>query len=224
MKNIFFTLAFSFIAVLTGFAQMTEGHITYSIEASTDDPEMQMAIAMLQGSTMDLYFKEKATRSEMKMGTMMTITTITNEADGNVLMLMGGMMGNNAVRSTMEELEVQKEEAEQPKYEVTLSDETKEIVGYTCKKATLVSEDGAESIFWYTDDIEVSKKGQNYLSEEVPGFPMQFEINNGGLVMTMTVTELDKKLDKKKGSSLFSMDIPEGYTEMSMEDLQMMGM
>ena len=142
MKNIFFTLAFSFIAVLTGSAQMTEGHITYSIEASTDNPEMQMAIAMLQGSTMDLYFKEKSTRSEMKMGTMMTITTITNEADGNVLMLMGGMMGNNAVRSTMEELEVQKEEAEKPNYEVTLSDETKEIVGYTCKKATLVSEDG----------------------------------------------------------------------------------
>jgi GLPGLI family protein len=224
MKKFFLTLSLSVFALLTGMAQMTEGHIMYKIDASTDDPEMQMAISMLQGSTMDLYFKEKMTRSEMKMGTFMTVTTITDETEGSVLMLMSGMIGNNAIRSTMDELEAQKEKIEEPKYEVTLSDETKDIVGYTCKKATLISEDGTESIFWYTEDISVSKKGQNYLNEEVPGFPMQFEINNGGLKMTMTVDQLDKKLDKKKAASLFAMDIPEGYTEMSMEDLQMMGM
>jgi hypothetical protein len=30
-------------------------------------------------------------------------------------------------------------------------------------------------------------------------------------------------MDKKKSSSLFNMEIPQGYTEMSMDDLQKMG-
>jgi ribosome-binding factor A len=52
---------------------------------------------------------------------------------------------------------------------------------------------------------------------------MQSEINNNGLKMIMTVTKVDKKLDKK-ASELFDMTIPSGYKEMTMEQLKSMGM
>jgi GLPGLI family protein len=204
------------------YAQMTEGHIAYKIDASTDNPEMQMAIGMMQGSTMDIFFKDKATRSEMKMGAMMSIITITNETSKDVLMLMSGMMGNTAVKSNLTEYEERRDE--QAKFEVTLIDETKEISGYSCKKALLSNEEGLESVYWYTDQIMASKKGQSYLSEEIPGFPMQFELNNQGMKMTMTVTTVESKLDKKKASSLFEMAIPSGYTEMTLDQLKNMGM
>lgn len=222
MKKLFLLSVFSIVSTLGIYAQMTEGHISYKIDATTDNPDMQMAVGMMQGSTMDIYFKDKVTRSEMKMGSMMTVTTITNETSKDVLMLMGGMMGNMAVKSTLDEYEERREE--QPKFEVTFTDETKEISGYNCKKALMTTEDGLESVFWYTEEIMASKKGQSYLSEEIPGFPMQFEINNQGMKMTMTVTSVEDKLDKKKSSSLFDMTIPSGYKEMTMEELGTMGM
>jgi GLPGLI family protein len=119
--------------------------------------------------------------------------------------------------------ELDSAQAEKPKTEVTLENETKVIEGYTCKKAIVTDEEGTESVFWYTEEISVAKKGQNYLNESIPGFPMQSEINNNGLKMIMTVTKVDKKLDKK-ATELFDMTIPSGYKEMTMEQLKSMGM
>jgi len=221
MRKILLSLGFSFVCTLLSFAQLTEGHISYKIDMTSDDPDMQMAIGMMQGSTLEVYFKDKTTRAEMKMGAIMNITTISNETSGDVLMLMSGMIGQNAIKTTTSELE--KENTEKPKYDVQLVDETKTIEGYSCKKAILTDEEGNESVFWYTEEIDISKKGQSYLNEDVPGFPMQYDLNNNGMKMTMTVSQLEKKLDKKS-VSLFEMAIPEGYKEMTMEDLKSMGM
>lgn len=221
MKKIFLTLTFAVLTAISLMAQLTEGHITYKIDITSDNPDMQMAVSMMQGSTMEVYFADKNTRSEMKMGTVMTVTTITSESTGDMLMLMSGMVGQNAIKSKLDEVESKKEEA--PKMEVTLVEETKTISGYTCKKAIVTTEDGTETVYWYTSEIEVSKRGQNYLSADIPGFPMQFELNNNGMIMTMTVEKLDKKLGKKS-SELFDMKIPAGYKEMTMEELMQMGM
>jgi GLPGLI family protein len=221
MKKILLILLVSTSTILPLFGQMTEGHIAYKMEATSDNPDMQMAVSMMQGSTLDVYFKEKQTRAEMKMGAMMNMTTISNENNGEMLMLMSGMVGQNAIKSNLKELD--SAQAEKPKTEVTLENETKVIEGYTCKKAIVTDEEGTESVFWYTEEISVAKKGQNYLNESVPGFPMQSEINNNGLKMIMTVTKVDKKLDKK-ASELFDMTIPSGYKEMTMEQLKSMGM
>lgn len=221
MKN-FFLSTLLVLSSLATMAQTTEGHVAYKIDVTTDNPDMQMVVGMMQGSTMDVYFKDKITRSEMKMGSMMTMITITNETTEELLMLMSGMVGQNAIKTTLTELDDQKTTEENP-FTVTLVDETKVIEGYTCKKAILTSEEGLESVFWYTEDIDISKKGQSYLNDQVPGFPMQFELNNGPMKMSMTVTKIEKSIDKKKAATLFDMTIPEGYKEMTMEDLKSMG-
>jgi GLPGLI family protein len=182
---------------------------------------MQMAIGMIQGSTLDVHFKDKMTRSEMKMGAMMNIVTIYNETSGEVLMLMSGMVGQNAIKITTAELAAN--EAEKPQITMELINETKTIQEYTCKKAILTDEDGVETVFWYTDEVVVSKKGQSYLNADIPGFPMQYEMNNNGMKMTMNVTKLEKKLDKKS-ASLFEMTIPSGYKIMTMEEIKALGM
>jgi GLPGLI family protein len=221
MKKIILSLVLTVSTVYSSFGQLTEGHISYQIDISTDNPDMQMAIGMMQGSSLDVYFKEKNTRAEMKMGAMMNVTTISNEVSGEILMLMSGMIGQNAIKSSLKELEAQN--PDKPKLDVALLDETKEIQGYKCKKAILTDEDGGESTFWYTEEIAISKKGQSYLNEDVPGFPMQYDLNNNDIKMTMTVIALDKKLDKKMGK-MFDMEIPEGYKEMTMEELKSIGM
>ena len=193
MKKILLSLALIVGSITVNYAQIKEGHVTYKIDISTENPDMEMVVGMMQGSTLDIYFKEKMTRAEMKMGSMMNMTTISDEKSGKLLMLMSGMIGKKAISTTTEELSSE-DEKEKPKYEVELVDETKDIAGYKCKKAILTDEEG-----------------------------MQYEINNSGLVMGMTVTNITKELSKSD-LKLFDMAIPEGYAEMTMEELQQMGM
>jgi len=222
MKKILFSMAMVVFSTLSLTAQITEGSVNYNVEVSSTNPELEMQLAMLQGSTFSLFFQGDLTRSEMNMGSMMKIVTITNTKEENSLMLMSGMMGNTAVRMSAEDLKKGEENVDQT--EVTLVDETKEIQGYNCKKAISTNEDGQESVIWYTEEVSVNKLGQNYLNNQVPGFPMEFEINQGEVKMTMVSTEFSKKLDKKKAKELFNTAIPEGYTEMTPEQLSGMGM
>lgn len=222
MKRLIMTLLALVVTISTLNAQITEGHVSYKIDATTDNPDMQMAIGMMQGSTMDVYFKDKSTRSEMKTGTIMTVITITNETSDEALMLMSGMMGNKAIKTKVSEMTAKSEEM--PQFEVELVNESKEILGYSCKKAILTDESGTETTFWYTQDFTVSTKGQNAFNDKIPGYPMQYEIIRNDMKMTMTVTAVEMKLDKKKAGDLFQMTIPEGYTEMTAEELKAMGM
>ncbi|MEY4604319.1 MAG: hypothetical protein RIT43_1611 [Bacteroidota bacterium] len=222
MKNLlltFLTVASIFVAN----AQLKEGHIVYKIESTTDNPDMEMAVGMMQGSTMEVYFKDKATRGEFKMGSMMTTTTISDETSGDVLMLMSGMMGNMAIKSNNKDQKTTDVDSVASNVEVTITKETKVIEGYTCKKAIVTDDEGDIANFWFTEEIIVSKKGQNSLSDDVPGFPMQFEINKGGMTMSMTVTKVETSLPKNS-KELFSMTIPEGYKEMTPEQMKQMGM
>jgi GLPGLI family protein len=210
------------LLTISGWSQVTEGHISYKIDLTSDNPDMQSALSMMQGSMLDIYFMGQSTRAEMKMGSMMNVTSITNERSGEVLMLMSGMIGFNAIKTTMKELEAQNQEA--PKVEITLVGEKKDILGFECKKAILMDEQGNESTFWYTEEIVVSKKGQNYLNDKVPGFPLEYDINNSGFKMTMTASSAEKSLKKNERNELFNLAVPEGYKEMSLEDLKNMGM
>jgi GLPGLI family protein len=219
----FFLSCLSAFAFLSLNAQLREGHIVYQIDATASNPEMQMAVGMMQGSTMDIYFKEKATRGELKMGSMMTTTTLSDENSGEVLTLMSGMMGNMAIKSNAKDQASSDGSDAAVKPEVVMTTETKVIHGYTCKKAVMTDPEGDVSNFWVTEDIVVSKKGQSSLSEEVPGFPLLFEINKNGLVMTMTASKVETSLPKKS-KELFSMQVPEGYKEMTMDELKQMGM
>lgn len=209
------------LSTLSLTAQITEGSVKYNVEVSSTNPELEMQLAMLQGSTFELFFKDNMSRSEMSMGSMMKITTITNTEAENSIMLMSGMMGNTAVKMSAEDLKKGEENVDGT--EITLVDETKEIQGYNCKKAIATNEEGQESVIWYTEDLAINKLGQNYLNKQVPGFPLEFEINQGEVKMTMVSTEVNKKLDKKKVKELFDTSVPEGYTEMTPEDLQNLG-
>lgn len=221
MKKLLFSMTMVVLSTLSLTAQVTEGSVKYSIDMSSTNPEMEMQLAMMQGSTFELSFKDDLTRSEMNMGTIMKIVTITNSESEGGLMLMSGMMGNTAVKLNPEDMKDSKVEASET--EVTFTDETKEIQGFKCKKAVVTDEEGTESIIWYSEEISVNKLGQSYLNKDVPGFPLEFELNQGEMKMTMTSTEFNKKLDKKAVKTMFDTTIPEGYTEMSPDDLKGMG-
>ena len=62
MKKILLSLALIVSSITVNYAQITEGHVTYKIDVSTENPDMEMVVGIMQGSTLDIYFKEKTIR------------------------------------------------------------------------------------------------------------------------------------------------------------------
>jgi GLPGLI family protein len=221
MKKTIFTITLLFTFVLSINAQIKEGYLKYNLEVSSDQPEMAMTVSMMENSSMEIWFSKKAVRCDITMGTMMDMSTIVNNDSKDVLMLLGGMMGNTAVKTDIKTIESEDDEEEVEKPEIKFYNETKQILGYKCKKAESISKDGKKTTFWYTDKIEIATEGQSSINADLPGIALEYESNDNGLLMKFTVVDIDKKI---KDKSVFSLDIPEGYNEMSWETFKSMGM
>ena len=225
MRTKIITSIFILFSITTLLSQLNEGHIKFEIDASANTPEMEMAVGMMQGSTMDLYFSKNNTRSELNMGTMMKVNTIVLGESGDVLVLMNGMMGNIATPTSLDALKEKADSKEAPNFDIELTKKTKTIAGYKCKKAIMINEDGDEMNIWYTPEIFVNTKGQSFdYIEKIPGFPLAFEANANGLLLTFSAVEVIEGLDKEKKKEVFSTNIPEGYKELNPEELNKMGM
>lgn len=219
------SIILSFLAVMVtalSFGQIKEGHVVYNIEMSSDDPSMAGQLSMFEGSKMEMYFSPDFGRVEFNFGMLMNMVTIANHKSKDGLLLMSGMIGNKAVHMTKEDMEEQK--AETPDITIEDTGETKKILGHKCKKYLAITEDGAEISYWTTTDIVANSYGNQYMNEKISGFPLEFETNQQGMKMTFVATSFEDSLKGKKTKELFSMEIPEGYDEMTMEEINAMGM
>lgn len=223
MKKLILSVILILCSITVTTAQLNEGLIKFEIEVSASNPQMEMAVGMMQGSTMNLYFAGEDVHSEMNLGSMMTMSTIVLGKSEEVMILMSGMMGKKAIQTSLEAIKEKAPKDSDADFSVELIDETKQIQGYTCKKAVLTNENGDEMFSWYTTEIKVNTIGQSYHNEKIPGFPLEYNTSANGLVMTLSAVAIEEGINKKKKKELFSTKIPEGYTKMSAEDLEKMG-
>lgn len=204
-----------FVSTLGLDAQVTEGHVKYNVNVSSDDPDMAMAVSMMSEATLDIYFQKDKSRTEMDMGIMNT-TVIVNPSAEKSIMLMDMMGSKFAIPMEKEELD---QENDSPKPIIKLIDETKTVLGYKCKKAVITISEGVDAVYWYTEELKVNTFGQKSFNNSVPGFPLEFSQFQGGLDMKLTATVIEKSVDSKK----FDVGVPEGYTVTTMEELGGMG-
>src|SRR5690606_37239141 len=143
-------------------AQTTTGQISYTMDFSSDNPEMAMALPMMQGSTMELYFMPNKSKINMTMGTFMKMNTTADTKTDKGLMLME-IMGNK----TATELDLSKadKESKPEDAKVEVTSETKEIVGYKCTKTIVRDAEGNEAIMWIANDLKASLKGQQQFGD-----------------------------------------------------------
>jgi GLPGLI family protein len=128
------------------------------------------------------------------------------------------MMGQKfAIKQTTAELA--KENASQPKGTVNITNETKNIAGYNCKKAIVTTdEDGVKTSFdvWFTD--EIGGKDANFddpVYQDVPGVMMEFIIKTPQMSMKLSATSVEKKAVAAK-----DFEIPADYTLTTQEELK----
>jgi hypothetical protein len=207
MKVIFSLLmvAFSF----TTSAQLLEGHVQYHIRIAAMDTtkETMQKVLMMQKSKMDVFFMEKKSRIDFDMGGMIYSCIVVDNTLPRALSLNKSPKGSFAAYLGKAELDEKRAKTDSTA-RVELVDETKEILGYTCRKAILY-QNNEIAIYWCTNDIKVERTDHPLLNDLLPGFPLSFSMVKDGMKIEYTAASFEKVLEQK--DHVFSLMVPEGY-------------
>lgn len=219
MKKI--ALAFAFFTLIgTISAQKTKGRVSYDVFVSSDDPQTSAYAENMEGSVLELYFGEGKVRTEMYLGDLMSTTSISIDGNDTTLTLLDGMMGKIAMKTTLEDLDDEQRLAYTERDVELIEGETKDVMGYNCKKAIITTADENEAIVWYTEDLVPAYRGGMYLYDEIPGVPLEMSSAWGKMDMKMVAFDYSKKL--KKPEKLFNMEVPKGFTLRTQEEMKEM--
>jgi hypothetical protein len=194
-----------------------EGVIIYNISYQGDmEPEM---MAMMP-KTMTMKISGNNSRTEINMGMGSTVVIFNGETKTAVTLL--DMMGQKyAMQMTSAEIEQEWETT--PDTEVILSDETKEIAGYTCKKAIVrmklpAQDKTSDLVVFYTNELGSELLNYNNpFYKDIEGVMLEYSMKEEEMDMSFTAIKIEKE---KISSDEFS--IPEGYKSISSSEFKNM--
>ncbi|MGX5819443.1 hypothetical protein ACWKWU_14665 [Chitinophaga lutea] len=184
--------------------------ITYKVELP---PEQLQMDAMFANSSMVQYIRGNQSRIDMNLNVVNYIYLI-NAADETVVTLMDNHGDKYLIRTDKKgyEQDVKRHQATQ----FTDQSETRQIAGFTCRKAIGKTPDGSTFDVYYTTDIVPENRFYNRRFLNLKGIPLEFEIvMKGGLKMRVIATRVDLA---PVPASVF--DVPGGYREITADELQ----
>ncbi|HBS86955.1 MAG: hypothetical protein A2W91_01945 [Bacteroidetes bacterium GWF2_38_335] len=193
------------------------GYIKYAISY---EGEMDAQTKAMSPTEMKQFISGSKTRIEI-LTAMANQYVVSDGGTKEVLIMIDAMGQKFALKSTKEENEEQM--AKMPKTEVKLLDETKEIVGYKCKKAEVTStdEEGKESTLtvFYTTDLAVGDINWSGQFNGIKGVLMEYSQEANGVTTTFTASEVKK--EKVKDTQF---TVPADYKILTKEEaMQMFG-
>ena len=213
MKRLFGLLLFvPLLYIQFAYAQkpFSEGTLVFTMQAKADD---EQTASMLNNATMTIYVKGDKVRHEMNFNGGFQNTSITNLADSSTVVFMD-MMGQKKMMK-LSQAQLDKIRNTPANYTIDFQNDTKTILGYTCKKAIVHVKGGADLVFWVTDQLIPTTTEWSHVSG-LKGLLLEFDMTQRGATMTLTATKVDPS-----PVSDDQFKIPDGYEEVTPE--QMMG-
>ena len=146
--------------------------------------------------------------------------------DGSAIILVEAMGQKIASKQSKADLDKAKEEAKESgvlsdkEPTVKITDETKMIAGYKCKKAEVTDENGETMEVFFTDEIVMpANYTENSPIKGINGMLMEYTTTNNGMTSTMTAKEV-----KKGGVNNSMFMVTDDYQEVPWEQfIQMLG-
>ncbi|MBC8485691.1 MAG: hypothetical protein H8D45_06590 [Bacteroidetes bacterium] len=219
--QIFLSLLIACI-IVTGqaFARGKEfkGIIVYNITYT--DGELDPTVLSMMPKTMKVLIKDHMSCSEMKMGMVNTIT-IYNSEEKKAITLIDLMGQKYAMQISPEDIEEEIEKS--PEVGVEVTDETKEIAGYTCKKAIIkIKEKGTEEekehYVYYTDELGSGAMNYNNpIFKDIKGVMLEYAMVEDNVSMKFTAISVDKKNISDK-----EFEVSEGYRVVTKSEFESM--
>lgn len=163
-------LSFLLFAVTLNAQQkiVAECTVTYSIETSSENKSEEA----LKNSSKTVYIKGNDSRVDI-VSASFTQSLIYNKTTATATILRE--FGANKFISKLDNA---KWLAENKKFDgalLNIGTETKTILGYNCKKATLTLKDGSIYELFYVTTIIPSVKEFEYIFKDVPGFVLEYD-------------------------------------------------
>ena len=215
LRRIGFLSVLLSVAVFS-FAQKTisEGTMVYDIVIQSGNKEPQIADA-IDGGTVTIYIKGGQSRSDM-VSALGKETTIHETKTGNAVILKEYSGQKLMITLTKDNWEAKNKAYKDIKFELT--DETKTIAGYTCKKAIAGMPGGKSFVVYYAPDLLVTNKEYNASFKNLPGLALQYEYESGTMRYKYTISKIN--FDPIPASKF---DFPKaGYRVMTYEENQQM--
>jgi GLPGLI family protein len=195
--------------------QEFEGIIKFKIEYTEMD-EALAAYASMMPKDIIVKVKGDYSKMEQNMGMAGSTSVITNQKTKQLTTLMEVMGSKYKMIAPITDKSQSNEATD---YTIVYLNETKEIAGYTCKKAEIHSKTSDEILtIFYTEELSpeyLPNKPKEY--DELKGFPMEYEVAQESMRMNISVSEIKKE---KIPQSEF--EIPSEYREVSQEELMKM--
>jgi GLPGLI family protein len=126
----------------------------------------------VQQATMALYIKGQQSRLDF-ISPSYTQIKYFNAKDNSAVVLQD--LGATKVRRNLDSTKWKKLNEKYDGLSVTYSDETKTILGYQCKKATITLKDGSTYSLYYAPGIIPSTREYEFQFRTIPGFVLEYE-------------------------------------------------
>jgi GLPGLI family protein len=169
MKNPLLTL-FILSFAFTGFSQrkiISDYTITYKVSNTDLNDKNDFA-----GTLKTIYVSGKQIRIDLNSNTF-NQSIFYNDNTGEATVLKS--IGESKYISTYTTAEWRKENAVYNGIKVSITNNTKQILGYDCKEATLQLKNGNKYTVYYVADIVPSVTENNFEFKNVPGLILQYE-------------------------------------------------
>ena len=212
-SSLTFILLFMVSAALVA-GKPFDGVITYKI--SYPDSKFSEAQLNMFPKLMTVSIKGSKARTEMNVGGGTTVEIVDYMSKSKIALI--NMMGQKyAIKQTTAEIE--KENEGQAVGTVNITNETKNIAGYNCKKAIVTTDDdGVKTTFevWFTEEMGGKEANfDNPMYKNIPGVMLEFLLKTPQVNMKLSATSIEKKSVAAK-----DFEIPSDYTLTTQEELR----
>lgn len=165
---------------------MAEGTITYDMDIQSVNGAAVKTDAVSNAST-TVYLKGNSSRTEM-VSALGNETTIHNAKTGTAVILKEFSGQKLMIKLTKENWDTKNKGYKDISFDI--SNETIQVAGYTCKKAVAKLADGKTFVVYYSPDIQVANKDYDPTFANLPGLPMQYEIESGKMKFRYTLSKI----------------------------------
>ena len=189
MKGPFiFLLLFLFGIVEGTIAQKTISDATISYNINILSSQKQAAPGNLNGSTYTVFLKGPLSRTDMTSN-LGSEKVIHDGKAGTAVMLREYSGQKLMITLTKEDWDQRNKKTANLNFNFT--NETKEISGYACTKATANLSDGKIVTVFFTKDLVSSNKDYNPTFQNLPGLPLEYEFESGNMRFIYTLNKID---------------------------------
>jgi GLPGLI family protein len=183
-KNIIFfgLLLFIFLQLKAQQRIVAECTVTYAVSSDSSGNSTSGK------TTKMVYIKGNDCRTDINSPSF-SQTIFYDKNSGNAVVLRE--FGNNKIMTKLNKTQWLEKNKKFDGATVNLVGDTKTILGYECKKATIQTKEGNIVTVFYATAITPSVKEFEYQFKEVPGFVLEYETEEAGKTMKYIATKIN---------------------------------